>query len=240
MKAWKYLDTGVASAEQNMAVDRRLLQELHPEDSPLLHVYEWSHLSATYGHFVRPLDFLDSEGILKMNLPIAKRPTGGGILFHGLDLTFSLLIPASNSCFSRNTLANYAFVNAVVMNVIKFFLGNHFPLRLFCGENNPLDSSCSRFCMANPTEFDVMVGERKVCGGAQRQTRKGFLHQASICLTLPSEDFLAAVLKPKSPVLEKMRFHSYPLLGADKSREEMAAARKELYALLLKAFSRID
>ena len=35
-------------------------------------------------------------------------------------------------------------------------------------------------CFVNPTKYDIMLGGRKVGGGAQRRVREGILHQGSL------------------------------------------------------------
>ena len=57
---WKILDTGKRSAEDNMAIDAKLLEEMKPDDSPILHLYEWEGKAATYGYFLDPKKFLGS------------------------------------------------------------------------------------------------------------------------------------------------------------------------------------
>jgi lipoate-protein ligase A len=83
-----------------MELDRALLLDLEGERDPVLHLYDWETDAATYGHFIDPGNFLNIEGVKKNRLDLAKRPTGGGIVFHNCDLAFSVLMPASHPCFS--------------------------------------------------------------------------------------------------------------------------------------------
>ena len=65
--------------------------------------------------------------------------------------------------------------------------------------------------MAKPTQYDLMVEGKKVGGAAQRRTKNGFLHQATIALALPPISLLQAVVK-NSAVIEAMQRGAYPLL----------------------------
>src|ERR1700693_5336560 len=105
---WKILDTGTRSAEENMQIDARLLEEL--EDTAILHFYDWESPSATYGYFLDPKDFIDLEHAKKRGLDLGRRSTGGGIVFHIWDMAFSVLVPSKASVFSENTLENYFFI----------------------------------------------------------------------------------------------------------------------------------
>src|SRR5690242_16384610 len=102
---WQILDTGVAPAEKNMAFDAELLENLGGQ--PILHFYEWERPSISYGYFIQPSKFLNLNNIKKQGIDLARRPTGGGIVFHLWDMAFSVLVPASSPHFSLNTLENY-------------------------------------------------------------------------------------------------------------------------------------
>lgn len=234
---WAYLESGKASAEDNMETDCRLLNGLASADKALLRFYDWDGNSATYGHFVNPLDFLDLDRASKHHLQMARRPTGGGIVFHLCDLAFSILIPQGHPSFSTNTLDNYAFVNRAVAKAVGYFLGNSEVPILLPHEPSPLDQASRSFCMAKPTIYDVMLDGRKVGGGAQRRTKHGLLHQGTIVLAMPSEEFLKDVLLPNTQVLEAMRKNSHFLLGDTYTEQTLNEARKELRHLLWRAVS---
>ncbi|MCP5505194.1 MAG: hypothetical protein H7A41_08590, partial [Chlamydiales bacterium] len=131
---WKILDTGKRSAEENMAIDAKLLEEMKPDDSPILHLYEWEGKAATYGYFLDPKKFLDLEKARALRLSLARRPTGGGIIFHVSDLAFSVLVPANFPHYSTNTLDNYDFINNAVKRGVNSFFENPESLSLLPDE----------------------------------------------------------------------------------------------------------
>lgn len=232
--SWTIIDSGLASAKKNMEMDAKFLEELNASStSPILHLYDWESPSATYGHFIQPYDHLSD----KISLELAKRPTGGGVIFHTHDWAFSMLVPASHEAFSMNTLDNYAFVNNLLIDVIGRFLGKKEGLSLLpaCAER---DKCVGHFCMAKPTKYDVMSEGKKVCGGAQRRTKNGFLHQGTISLSLPDKNFLDEVLLDKT-VSKAMFENSYSLLADIPSAKDLMEARKFLkntFISTLKAF----
>lgn len=209
---WKIIDSGAASAKENMEVDSRLLKGLDMSSCPILHLYEWESPSATYGHFIDPLAYFSKEVFSNHELQLAKRPTGGGIIFHTTDWAFSVLIPAGYSAYSMNTLENYAFVNTLVVEVIKRVTGRFAQLSLLVSEKTRLDDPCANFCMAKPTKYDVMLEGKKVGGGAQRRTKTGFLHQGTLSLALPNPIFLERVLLASHLVSKAMLENTYALL----------------------------
>ncbi|MEM7175754.1 MAG: hypothetical protein AAF443_07510 [Chlamydiota bacterium] len=226
---WNLLDTGKQSAAANMALDSKLLAELKADSSPLIHFYDWSKESATYGYFLRPEKLINVTAAKRWGLQLARRPTGGGLIFHQFDFAFSVLIPAGFQYFSLNTLANYQFINRAVKNALKnFFEPEALHSSLLSEESLPNDPQCRYFCMAKPTRYDVMIKGRKVAGAAQRRCKAGYLHQGSIAISMPDEDFFRDVLLPDSQVLEAMQSHTFSLLGAMASSKTIAEVRREL------------
>lgn len=236
------IDSGKACASENMATDADLLLHLKKNSEPILHFYEWATPCATYGYFSAPTSLLDAKGICKHNLELAKRPTGGGIIFHQFDFAFSFLLPAEHPCFSQNTLENYRFVNQVIAKVIQDFLADERQLELLpCEADCPSSENVHQkplrnFCMAKPTVYDVVSGGSKLAGGAQRRTKTGYLHQASIALTLPPEDFLADVVLEKS-VVAAMKSCSFPLLMPGASAAEQEKVKLFLKGNLIEGFA---
>lgn len=234
---WEILDTGMASPQENMDLDAQLLQRMEEEQRPILHFYGWNALSATYGHFIDPLTLLNPEGVKRRGLQLAKRPTGGGIVFHVCDFAFSVLVPADHPGCSLNTLENYAFVNRRVIEAIRAYTGERG--ELLPEEAVPMDASSRHFCMAKPTRFDVMIGGRKVGGAAQRRKRWGYLHQGTISLAFPPKDFLQEVLRPETKVFEAMTANTFSLLGDDWTPEQLVQAREDIRRHLIVSCSEL-
>ncbi len=232
MTEWELIDTGCKSADENMRLDGELLEKADAFSRPVLHLYEWEGDSATYGYFTKPADFLNLDQVDKLSLQVARRPTGGGIVFHMWDMAFSVMVPASCCEFSSNTLDNYAFVNSAVLNAVKEFLGREAPLGLTREDYSPWDAHCMQFCMAKPTKYDLMWEGKKIAGAAQRRTRLGFLHQGTIALVLPPSEYLEKVLLPKTQVQKAMFAHTCPLLGKSAGAEEVHRTKQRLRELL--------
>ena len=232
MVDWEIIDSGYQSAEENMRFDTELLEKAGSFSCPILHFYEWTGDSATYGYFTDPSKFLNLDQAQKLSLQLARRPTGGGIVFHCWDMAFSILVPAKCREFSFNTLENYAFVNNAVLSSVKEFLENQPPLSLTPNDLASWDSHCLHFCMAKPTKYDVMWEGKKIAGAAQRKTRHGFLHQGTLALLSPNIDYLGQVLLPGTKVREAMLAHTYPLLEQSAQALEMDRAKQRLRSLL--------
>lgn len=172
------------------------LKRSKSSDKPLLTFYEWGAPSLTYGYFVNPDDYL-----VKNSFQMGRRPTGGGILFHSIDCAFSLVIPASHEKLSLNTLENYRLVNGLVSEALAS-LG--VKVEVLEEGKSPM-----RFCMAKPTVYDLVIGDKKVVGAAQRRSKEGLLHQGSIALRLPGLQEKAAL--KEATLYDLMCRETYPL-----------------------------
>ena len=230
------LDTGIAHAEENMACDANLLADLDPFGQPILHFYRWEGLSASFGHFVRLEKLVNLDEAASHRVSFAKRPTGGGLVFHIWDFAFSFLMPASHNLFSQNPLDNYRFVNDLVLQAV----AGTFSLQgtPFLTEENFIAPSveCSHFCMARPTQYDVVWQGMKIAGAAQRKTKKGYLHQGTISLAKPHLPLLQKILRSESAVLDAMAAYTFAPLGQYEKDSLLEEARQLLQQRLMEKF----
>jgi lipoate-protein ligase A len=74
--------------------------------------------------------------------------------------------------------------------------------------------------MAKPTKYDVMWEGKKVGGGAQRRTKYGFLHQGTISLGRPDEEFLSGILLDKELLSSFIQNSFHPERAGNRNMEE--------------------
>lgn len=222
---WQVIEEGPLHPQENMDRDAYSLAHIKPESNPQLRFYQWDGLSATYGYFIDPLKHFNPEGIQRHGLKIAKRPTGGGILFHHVDLAFSLLVPAGHAYYGKTPLDSYQTLNGIVLQALKESGFNESSLIPASGKD-----SHEAFCMAHPTVFDVVCAGKKIAGAAQRRTKNGLLYQGSLCLQVPDSSFLHDVLLPSKGLVEAMQYISSPL---DLSSEQISLFKRHIINVLL-------
>lgn len=230
----RVLHTGVAKAQEIMDYDAALLENLKPGGQPTLHLYKWDGPSATYGYFVDPAKHLNLEKAERHGVSLARRPTGGGIVFHIWDLAFSFLMPSGHPRFSLNTLENYQFVNQIVLEAVReyFVLTPELTPHSFAS----LGPHCQNFCMARPTQYDVVYNGMKIAGAAQRRRKQGYLHQGTISLAFPDMELLADVLHSREEVVQAMAAYTFAPLGKEGN---LSAGRLQLEAVLEKKFRQV-
>ena len=161
-----YDDSEPRSAALNMAVDEALLETAA---SPTLRFYRWRGPALSFGYFGSYADVADQRG----DREIVRRWTGGGVVPHGDDLTYSVIIPASHPFFARSSLAIYSDLHDAIRGALK---ANGIEATLA----NSASPRVSDNCFANAVRADVISEGRKIAGAAHRRSRAGLLHQGSI------------------------------------------------------------
>ena len=167
------------SAAMNMAIDEALLEFV---TIPLIRFYRWQFPALSFGYFGR---FANVAGY-QSERDLVRRWTGGGIVFHGQDLTYSLVIPVSDTAFAESSISIYEKIHRALCDALS---ETGQPVVIAAGADGDPDSatvatrtgiSAGYSCFANPVRADVMIDGRKIAGAAQRRTRRGLLQQGSI------------------------------------------------------------
>jgi lipoate-protein ligase A len=153
------------SAALNMAVDEALLESAHV---PAIRFYGWRQPALSFGYFGR-----FAEVATETERDLVRRWTGGGVVFHGKDLTYSVVIPADHVFFRQSSLKIYFDLHDALRRA----------LRADGVEADLADlvtAKTSEHCFANAVRADVISQGRKIAGAAHRRSRHGLLHQGSI------------------------------------------------------------
>ena len=182
MKTWRLIDTGIGTASYNMAVDEALLSNFKAADMPILRLYRWKP-SLSLGRFSNINKTLNMEIISEHNIPYVRRMSGGGVLIHGGDLSYSLIL-------SRETLKDIS-VKESYSFLCKFLIEIYTKLGLnaeFAYDLN-LEGSKSDICMVSNEPYDIIIDGKKMGGNAQRYTSKTLFQHGSIPINIDTSTF---------------------------------------------------
>jgi lipoate-protein ligase A len=171
-----YHDETPHSAAMNMAIDEALLETAVV---PSIRFYRWRSPVLSFGYFGKFSDV----AICAAERDLVRRWTGGGIVFHGDDLTYSIVIPESDPVFDESSIAIYEKIHrALCAALVK--TGQRAVVAVdpagFSAATRTAVNASGYNCFANPVRADVMMDGRKIAGAAQRRTRRGLLQQGSI------------------------------------------------------------
>ena len=138
---------------------------------PILRFYGWSEPSISIGYSQRVGKVLDVELCRKEGVPIVRRPTGGGVVFHGVDITYSVVLPTG---FASNIQDSFMWIQSNIKNGL-LSLGIN---ALVYGkrEHNFPPGYCFTFLNIG----DLVENGRKLAGLAGRRIKKKVLCQGYI------------------------------------------------------------
>ena len=170
----------------NMALDELLLKNANILNKPLLRFYTWDRPSVSIG-YVQKISAAPESGYT-----VVRRCTGGGMVFHNTDITYTAAIPLDHKLNKLSRLGSYYFFH---MAIIKAFSYSGIISELAPPEQTGIDRSRMQ-CFTTPTRYDIVSDSgSKLAGAAQRRTKDGILHQGSINIKTGRDQFISDMKK---------------------------------------------
>lgn len=158
---------------QNMACD-----EFFCERMPfkyILRFFNWENQAITFGFSQRYNNVFMQISQEDRSLPITRRPTGGGIVFHKEDLTFSFIF------YSPGDFNPSLTYEKLHKSINEAFKENNLPVDILSQKTKNYDTNKNIIdCFSKPVEKDIMIGSKKILGGALRKFSDYMLYQASL------------------------------------------------------------
>ena len=183
--SWRFLETGATDAYANMAIDEAMLIAYSQREiPPTLRIYGWRPPAFSFGYFQNPEQVLDIAKCIEENIPFVRRITGGGVIFHHQELTYSLVC-------SKDKIRGCDFVENSLKTICLFLINAYKKLGLspkFAIEQNPylfkrsLAKRKNSFCFASKEKYDVVINGKKLGGNSQRRRRNIIFQHGSIPL----------------------------------------------------------
>ncbi len=176
---WRLLLHGPASPARNMAIDEALLRELPATQAATVRLYLWDSPAISLGYF-------QNSALALANRPWIRRYTGGGLVDHAADLTYTIVAPKEHPWMALSIPESYALIHRGVQAALAAI-----------GVESLLTpnaaSTESEACFQKPVRFDLVPAHGsdslplKLGGAAQRRTREGMLHQGSVLPPSPDQ-----------------------------------------------------
>ncbi len=169
---------GLRDGESHMAIDRAILQKNveKGKGNPVLRFYRFDRPTLTVGYGM-------SSAFSPTNSEAIRRPTGGGAVWHGRDLIYSLVLPLDLVKKYGRAKESYRLIHQVLCDA---FAQCGVAVELF---DEPKEDYFGGFCFKQPVRYDVMLEGRKIAGAGQKRLRTHLLHQGSIAWEVVSENF---------------------------------------------------
>lgn len=164
-----WIDPQARTGPESMAVD----EWLHGNNRLILRIYRWQGEWGSLGYF-------GSLAQARYTFPEiqqwVRRRTGGGIVDHRGDWTYSLVIPSAGNDQRLGGAKIYQTIHQALAETLQ---AEGLNVRLCDGD---LDAGLAS-CFDNPVAYDLVDNSgRKFAGAGQKRNKAGLLHQGSVAL----------------------------------------------------------
>lgn len=167
----------VADGPTLMATDEALLEAVAAgEPVAYVRTYEWIRPTLSLGYFQESKKYRSDprwEGV-----EIVRRATGGGAIWHDRDVTYAIVVPGDHP-WTRPNRELYRRIHGAIAGSIREW-GAGIDRQ---GVGFKADAASKPFlCFADRDDEDLVVGDWKVVGSAQRRRDGAVLQHGSLLL----------------------------------------------------------
>ncbi len=192
MTTWRFLDSGHLPPSINMAIDNALIDIYATEGIPIFRIYGWHPPGFSIGCSQNAEAVLDVRACGRDGIPIVKRATGGGIIYHCREATYSIVCKELDIGTPLTVKEGYRTICSFLLESYRR-LGLNPRFSIDCNAGNKIRSS---FCFSSFEDYDILIDGRKIGGNAQKWRRKIILQHGSIPLDMEFPPVLKYVKEP--------------------------------------------
>jgi len=189
----------------NMAVDDYLFKSLPDVPLTCLRFYTWMQPTVSFGYSQDIRRIVDVESLQEQGIDIVRRMTGGKLVLHHKEVTYSLCSSDSET-FTSTLMDSYKLISQALMRGLEI-MGLEPNLAAA-----PPDSYVKGDmpCFSYPAQNEIEVQGKKIVGSAQKRAGLKFIQHGSIPLE-EDDDLLESVSLSKN---EKSSLHMISLSQA--------------------------
>jgi lipoate-protein ligase A len=165
-----------ARGATNMAVDEALLQSAAGRGEATLRFYTWQEATLSLGYFQGHAE-RQAHGA-SLACPLVRRATGGGAIVHHFELTYSFVAPLADRLSADAEALYYSFHETLIETLGVFGIEARLcdaPIIHERGQEPFL-------CFQRRAKGDVLCGDYKITGSAQRRHHGAVLQHGSVLL----------------------------------------------------------
>ena len=175
-------------AAENMAADFLLLKRYPAgrNTHARFRHYGWHRPSFTFG-YSQKIEYVRAQLPAHESIELCRRPTGGGVVDHRDDWTYTLVLPRNHPLYDQPAPRSYEIIHTAIADAL-VALGQPVEVKQTCDPAEASDGEACpspagpTVCFTRPERYDVVhkTTGAKVAGAAQKRTRDGLLFQGSI------------------------------------------------------------
>jgi lipoate-protein ligase A len=225
-----------------MAADEWLLHQAAAGGECCFRLYRWAEPTLSLGYFQSADDrFQDSR---LSGAAVVRRISGGGAILHDRELTYCITVPAAHPLTRALTRGRQDLYRAVHLTIVDTLAEVGIAASLCT--RMPSDTEPQPFlCFGRRMAGDVLVGETKVAGSAQRRIRGAVLQHGSLLLArspwapgLPGLEDISGTVVPEEQMIHqwmnklaaRLAWNWRPDALSDGERAEVARLAADKYA----------
>jgi len=177
---WRILKSGNLNPAENMAIDEAILNGIiRGRSVPTIRFYGWKPATVSCGYHQSAEKEIDFAALKEFGFGFVRRPTGGRLVLHNEEVTYSVIAPTSGK-FSGNITEIYSEISKVLASGFSM-LGIEVDF-----EKGELSSKeqrqVSNPCFTSSSRFELSYKRKKIVGSAQLRKENAFLQHGSILL----------------------------------------------------------
>jgi len=178
--------TGAGNGHLQIAKDWEIIREIESNPSrAILRWYSWEPAAFSIGRGQKPENIFDLRKLDSTGVSWVERPTGGALVYHDMDISYSLTIPRENPWGIETISDLYTFTTgAWIMGLEKLGIHAHPPSRGSIPARRDLRTAEKEICLAYHSPGDILIDGKKFGGSAQRRLAKAW-HQQGFFLLRP-------------------------------------------------------
>lgn len=157
-----------------MALDEALLESAQQDGIATVRFYAWRQPTLSLGYFQPHADRKLHPTSEKC--PMVRRASGGGAILHDRELTYSIALPHGHALAQRAERLYDAAHESLIETLEE--LGVR--ATRFCGQRER--GAKAFLCFQRREPGDVLAGQHKIAGSAQRRQRGAVLQHGSVLL----------------------------------------------------------
>jgi lipoate-protein ligase A len=173
---WRVMELEELGAREAMALEEVVMEQVTGGGDPVIHFWKWKEKAVTIGSFQIAKDEVYLDRARRSGIPVIRRVSGGGTMFHVPDgeVVYSLCAPPG--VIMSNITASYHQMLRPLVDAMRD-LG--------------LDPAI--------LENNIMIGEKKVSGSAQRRMVKAVLHHGTLLHDVNQFEMFSIIKGDKAP-----------------------------------------
>jgi lipoyl(octanoyl) transferase len=177
--AFHLLPVRTGNAAENMALDFLLLQRYPQNLSARFRHYTWRTPAFTFG-YAQKIAAIRAQLPKDGTFDLCRRPTGGGLVDHREDWTYSLVIPRGHALEEQRAIQSYRVIHEALARALE--ARGVDSLLQPAADTDKKRPDPVEVCFQRAEVYDVVqaVTRAKIAGAAQKRNKHGLLFQGSI------------------------------------------------------------